>query len=339
MHSGIRIVEGGLVPDPGVLPGSAAAEVSDCNAPAAKLKLEDDELRDPGGARILKPATPATLGRWLSSRAPGVEDFVVIHQDQEFVRRDRADFDSPSAFVPGIFHVINELELCVHANFSEDVEIFPNQEANFPNYQDAICTWMSDLASQENGQVKALDFRQPRPESLEWKLWQDAPKAVIVAQADRDDRRVDHVCRLARAQWNRGGIFFIKFLEKFARTSAWEKLRSQCLQSSAAQRLWRKSRTLTNAKDHVRYQRSASGESKPAEAWWKSPVEQAPEFHQDELPDEGEIEEQATGRQGAQRQGEGGHSEVASKFGAPRLRHLWPGLCGSAGRPITFGNG
>ena len=31
VDSGIRIFEGGLVPDPGVLPGSAAAEVSDCN--------------------------------------------------------------------------------------------------------------------------------------------------------------------------------------------------------------------------------------------------------------------------------------------------------------------
>ena len=78
---------------------------------------------------------------------------------------------------------------------------------------------------------------------------------------------------------------FIKSPEKFARTSAWEKLRSQCLQSSAAQRLWRKSQTLTNAKDHVRYQHSASGESKLAEAWWKSPVEQAPEFYPVDDPD------------------------------------------------------
>ena len=153
MDSSIRIPEGGLVSDPGVLPGSAAAEAPDCNAPVAQLKLEDDELRDPGGARILKPATPATFGRWLRSRAPGVEDFVVIRQDQEFVRRDRADFDSPSAFVPGIFHVINEPELYLRANFFEDVEIFPNLEVNLPNYQDAICAWISDLASQGDGQA------------------------------------------------------------------------------------------------------------------------------------------------------------------------------------------
>ena len=48
----------------------------------------------------------------------GVEEFVVLQREGEFVRPARADFDSPTAFVPGIFHVINEPQLFVRANFS-----------------------------------------------------------------------------------------------------------------------------------------------------------------------------------------------------------------------------
>ena len=78
----------------------------------------------------------------------GVEEFVVLQRDGEFVRRDRADFDSPTAFVPGIFRVINEPQLFVRANFSEDAEIFPNQQMDLPDCQGAICTWIRRRASQ-----------------------------------------------------------------------------------------------------------------------------------------------------------------------------------------------
>ena len=157
-----------------------------------------------------------------------------------------------------------------------------------------------------------------------------------MARVDADERRVDHVCRLARAQWARGKAFFIQAPDRVARTLPWERLRATCLKSSAAQRLWRKSRTLTNARDFVKYKHSSCPTSTSAEAWWQFfIVEELAEFYPAEDPDALDLdrildqttwrwrrgargEQQRAIRPGAKRQGAGGNPETSPEFGAPQ---------------------
>ena len=68
----------------------------------------------------------------------------------------------------------------------------------------------------------------------------------------------DHVCRLARAHWRRGGVFVIDVKAQPRNHEPWKQLRAQVLGSSASQRLLRKRRVVTNAPDAVRYK--AAGE-------------------------------------------------------------------------------
>ena len=113
-----------------------------------------------------------------------------------------------------------------------------------------------------------------QPESEDWERWRSMSEAVLHMKLPKEPHQVDHVCRLARAQWKRGGAFVIEVPDRPVRRDAWKRLRSQVQGSSASQRLFRKRRLVSNVADQVRYQ---AADTDDLMVLYRAPVEQDPE--------------------------------------------------------------
>ena len=72
----------------------------------------------------------------------------------------------------------------------------------------------------------------------DWCAWTRAgAEAILELPTAKDREQVDHVCRLARAHWRRGGPFVLK-APTGHRGPAWEALRASTLSISAAHLLY-----------------------------------------------------------------------------------------------------
>ncbi|CAE7879428.1 Kcnh5, partial [Symbiodinium microadriaticum] len=207
---------------------------------------------------------------WLARSAPGLADFVVLKSARGLVRRDRCDFTAlGELYSSEIFLVVNEPELYLHGTLDDGLEV------NLSQYHPDFCQWLAELEKEPGKQAEPLCFLGAgRPEGDDWERWRSMPEAVLHMKLPKEPRQVDHVCRLARAQWKRGGAFVIEVPDQPVRRDAWKRLRSQVQGSSASQRLFRKRRLVSNVADQVRYQAADVGD---LEVFYRAPVEQDPE--------------------------------------------------------------
>ena len=165
--------------------------------------------------------------------------------------------------------MVNEPELYLHGTLDDGLEV------NLSEYHTDFCQWLAEPEKEPGEKPEPLCFLGvDQPESEGWEQWRSMSGAVLHMKLPKEPHQVDHVCRLARAQWKRGGAFVIEVPDQPVRRDAWKRLRSQVQGSSASQRLFRKRRLVSNVADQVRCQ---AADADDLMVFCRAPVEQNPE--------------------------------------------------------------
>eukprot|EP00439_Symbiodinium_sp_Y106_P022548 s9367_g2.t2 len=130
--------------------------------------------------------------------------------------RDRCDFATLGGqYLPEIFHVVIEPELY--------------------------------LQSTMDGGMEEIYLGNGAAEADDRERWHQMRGGTLCLAMSAEPDAAEHVCRLARALWRRGGTFVIEVTAQPKNHEPWKQLRAQVLGSL------RKRRIVTNAGDSVRY--------------------------------------------------------------------------------------
>ena len=211
------------------------------------MNSESDPGRSPDGQLVLKRASPKTLQAWLSHKTVGIEDYVVAKDSQGMHRRDRTDFQLQGWPEGELFMVINEPALYLFEATDG------GEEHDLTEFHSDLYGWVQSLMSAGARPDPVLALCARDEPATQWRLWQKSSPRALSLDSGSTAQGVDHACRMARAQWRRGGAFALKVARGTPETTALKHLKSLTCKTSAAYLLYRKKGILTNGTDQQKY--------------------------------------------------------------------------------------